>query len=142
MRRDITPGNLAGFETVVIDTGGNLVTYLKDWAMRVKGAVDKRGEFNSLKGFGLVKQEVSSFLEYITKVLQKNLVIVFHSQEEKDKDGSITQRITCEGSFRNTVWTPCDFGGYCQVIGASESSRLPRPRNILQRGRRALRASM
>lgn len=117
MRRDITPGNLAGFETVVIDTGGNLVTYLKDWAMRVKGAVDKRGEFNSLKGFGLVKQEVSSFLEYITKVLQKNLVIVFHSQEEKDKDGSITQRITCEGSFRNTVWTPCDFGGYCQVIG-------------------------
>jgi hypothetical protein len=23
----------------------------------------------------------------------------------------------CEGSVRNSIWTPCDFGGYVQMIG-------------------------
>lgn len=116
IRNDLTKENMSQFDTIVIDTGGSLITYLKDWAMRVKGAVDKRGEFNSLKGFGFVKTEVSSFVEYITKILNKNVIFVFHSQEKADKDGSVVQRIVCEGSFQNTVWTPCDFGGFVQSI--------------------------
>lgn len=116
IKEDMTRENLAQFDTIVIDTGGSLITYLKDWAMRVKGAVDKRGEFNSLKGFGFVKAEVKSFVDYITKILKKNVIFVFHSQEKADKDGNTTQRIVCEGSFQNTVWTPCDFGGFVQII--------------------------
>lgn len=49
--------------------------------------------------------------------MNKNLIYVFHSDEQKDKDGIPQQRLICEGSSRNTVWTPCDFGGYMQMLG-------------------------
>ena len=42
---------------------------------------------------------------------------MFHSQEQSDKDGNATQRLMCEGAAKNIVWTPCDFGGYVQMIG-------------------------
>lgn len=114
---DIQSPEMAEFETIVIDTGGSFVTFLKDWAMREKGAKLKNGEFNALKGFGFVKSEFSSFTDYVKTVLNKNVIYVFHSQEQSDKDGNPTQRLMCEGSVRNTVWNPCDFGGYVQMIG-------------------------
>lgn len=117
VRADVESPEMAEFKTLVIDTGGSFVTFLKDWAMRVKGARQKNGEFNSLKGFGFVKSEFNDFTEYVKTVLNKNVIYVFHSQEQADKDGNPTQRLMCEGSVRNTVWNPCDFGGYVQMIG-------------------------
>lgn len=115
---DVKSPEMAEFKTLVIDTGGSFVTFLKDWALRVKGAKQKNGEFNSLKGFGYVKSEFNDFTEYVKTVLNKNIIYVFHSQEQADKDGNPTQRLMCEGSVRNTVWNPCDFGGYVQMIGS------------------------
>lgn len=115
---DVKSPEMAEFKTLVIDTGGSFVTFLKDWALRVKGARQKNGEFNSLKGFGYVKSEFNDFTEYVKTVLNKNIIYVFHSQEQADKDGNPTQRLMCEGSVRNTVWNPCDFGGYVQMIGS------------------------
>ena len=65
-----------------------------------------------------MKSEFASFTGYIKTVLNKNVIYVFHSQEQADKDGNPTQRLMCEGSVRNTVWNPCDFGGYVQMIGS------------------------
>lgn len=101
---DVKSPEMAEFKTLVIDTGGSFVTFLKDWAFRVKGARQKNGEFNSLKGFGYVKSEFNDFTEYVKTVLNKNVIYVFHSQEQADKDGNPTQRLMCEGSVRNTVW--------------------------------------
>lgn len=115
---DVKSPEMAEFQTIVIDTGGSFVTFLKDWAFRTKNdAKTKSGQFNSLKGFGYVKTEFASFTDYIKSVLNKNVIYVFHSQEQADKDGNPTQRLMCEGSVRNTVWNPCDFGGYVQMIG-------------------------
>lgn len=115
--KDLASPEVADFETIVIDTGGSLITLLKDWAMRVKGAVQKNGEFNSLKGFGYIKTEFQSLTDYIKTKLDKNVIYVFHSEETKDKDGNPQQRLLCEGAAKNLVWQPCDFGGYLQMIG-------------------------
>ena len=115
---DINSPEMKDFETVIIDTGGSFVTFLKDWAFRTKpDAKTKAGQFNSLKGFGHVKTEFASFTDMIKTVLKKNVIYVFHSVEQADKDGNPIQRLMCEGSCRNTVWNPCDFGGYVQMIG-------------------------
>lgn len=114
---DIQSPEMADFQTIVIDTGGSFVTFLKDWAMRTKDAKLKNGEFNSLKGFGFVKNEFNRFTDYVKTILNKNVIYVFHSQEQRDKDGNPTQRLMCEGSVRNTVWNPCDFGGHIQMVG-------------------------
>lgn len=115
---DIQSPEIADFETIVIDTGGAFVTYLQDWAMRTNPAQNrqKNGAL-SLKGFGAVKQEFQRFTSHIRDVMQKNVIYVFHSDEQKDKDGNPIQRLLCEGAVRNTVWQPCDFGGYMQMIG-------------------------
>lgn len=113
---DLASPAMKDFQTVIIDTGGSLVTFLKDWAMEEKGAKTKTGEFNSLKGFGFVKAEWNRFTEDVKTRLNKNIIYVFHSNETADKDGNPIQRLVCEGSVRNTVWTPCDFGGYVQII--------------------------
>ena len=117
VRADLESPEMKNYKTIIIDTGGSLVSFLKDWAMNEKGAKTKSGEFNSLKGFGFVKAEWASFTEYIKTVLHKNVIYIFHANEEKDKDGNPIQRLVCEGSVRNTVWTPCDFGGFLQMIG-------------------------
>ena len=118
VQNDIKSADMAEFQTVIIDTGGSFVTFLKDWAFRTKQAArTKSGEFNSLKGFGFVKTEFGSFTDYVKTVLAKNIIYVFHSQEQADKDGNPTQRLLCEGSVRNTVWNSCDFGGYVQMLG-------------------------
>lgn len=115
---DIQSPEIADFETFIIDTGGAFVTYLQDWAMRTNPAQNrqKNGAL-SPKGFGAVKQEFQRFTNQIRDVMQKNVIYVFHSDEQKDKDGNPIQRLLCEGAVRNTVWQPCDFGGYMQMIG-------------------------
>lgn len=116
--QDIQSPAMKDFQTIVVDTGGSFITFLQDWAMRSDPKVNrqKNGAI-SLKGFGAVKQEFIRFTNYVKDTLDKNLIYVFHSQEQSDKDGNATQRLMCEGAAKNIVWTPCDFGGYVQMIG-------------------------
>ncbi len=117
---DIESPEVAACQTIIIDTGGSFVTFLQDWAMRSNPTVNKQKNGSiSLKGFGAVKSEFNRFTSYIKDVLNKNVVYVFHSEEKTDKDGNTQQRLMCEGAAKNIVWTPCDFGGYVQMIGDS-----------------------
>lgn len=105
-------------ETVILDTGGSFVTYLQDYVMRKDPSIYKQKSSNSvsLKGFGAVKTEFVSFTNRLKDVLKKNVIYIFHTQEEKAKDGSIVQRLLCEGAVRNIVWQPCDLGAYMQIV--------------------------
>lgn len=117
---DIHSPELSQYDTIIIDTGGSFVTFLKDWAFRTRpGCKTKSGDFNGLKGYGEVKTEFARFTEDIKTRLNKNIIYVFHTEEKQDKDGNPVQRLLCEGSVRNTVWNPCDFGGYVQMIGST-----------------------
>lgn len=115
---DLASPEMKDYQTVVVDTGGSFVSFLQDWAMRDNPAVNrqKNGAI-SLKGFGAVKSEFIRFTSHVKDVLNKNIIYVFHSQEQTDKDGNTQQRLMCEGAAKNIVWTPCDFGGYVQMIG-------------------------
>jgi len=117
--QDIQSPEIKDCETIVIDTGGALISYLQDWAMRTNPAVNqqKNGAI-SLKGYGAVKGEFQRLTSLIRDRLNKNVIYVFHSEEQKDKDGNPQQRLMCEGAAKNLVWQPCDFGGYVQMIGA------------------------
>ncbi len=115
---DIRSPEIKDCQTIVIDTGGSFVTYLQDWAMRTNPAQNrqKNGAL-SLKGFGAVKQEFQRFTNMVRDTMNKNIIYIFHSDEQKDKDGNPMQRLQCEGAARNLVWQPCDLGAYMQMIG-------------------------
>lgn len=117
---DIEAPEVKDCETIIIDTGGSFVSFLQSWAIRTNPASNrqKNGAL-SQKGFGAVKQEFQRFTNMVRDGMNKNVVYVFHSDEQKDKDGNPQQRLLCEGSARNIVWQPCDFGGYVQMVGTS-----------------------
>ena len=115
---DLKSPELAAYKTLVIDTGGSFVTYLQDWAMRSDPKVNQNKSGGiSLKGHGAVKAEFVRFTNYVRDILHKNIIHIFHSEEKADRDGKPKQRIVCEGAAKTVVWTPCDFGGYIQMIG-------------------------
>lgn len=114
---DVKTPQIQKCQTIIIDTGGSFVTYLQDWAMRNNPAARQKSGSISQKGFGIVKQEFLHFTNNIRDVMNKNIIYIFHSDEQKDENGKFVQRLQCEGSARNLVWQPCDFGGFMQMNG-------------------------
>ncbi|NBI10214.1 hypothetical protein D1641_09345 [Colidextribacter sp. OB.20] len=94
-------------QTIVIDTGGTLIQLMKPWAKRQ----DKRAATNGMAMFGVIKQEFDRLCAQIRSQDCKNLVVVFHTTEQQKGD-TIQTRLSCEGSAKDIVWTPADFGGH------------------------------
>lgn len=109
-------------KSIVIDTGGALINYLKDYVMRTKpGTQLSNGDFNGLKGFGYVKSEFESLVHRIKNLMHMNLIIIFHSNEVTMRDGTTAVRLQCEGSAKNIVWNMADFGGFMQMSGGKRT---------------------
>lgn len=91
--------------TIILDTGGSLVQMMQPWAktQEPKAARDGRAMF------GVIKREFDR-LTWQIRQDGKNVVIVFHTTEVQKGDVTVT-RISCEGSAKDLVWTPADFGG-------------------------------
>lgn len=114
---DLKSDELKAFDTIIIDTGGALVSLIQDYVMRKDPANKTKSGSISQKGYGAVKLEFQSLTNRFKTVYDKNIIYVFHSVEEKNKDGVAIQRLLCEGSSKNIVWQPCDFGGYVYMNG-------------------------
>jgi len=114
---DIESAAIKEYETIIVDTGGSFVTYLQDWAMRQNPTQNRQKSGGiSLKGFGAVKAEFVNFTNKLKYILDKNVIYIFHTVEQKD--GDITkQRLLCEGAARDIVWQPCDIGCFVQIVG-------------------------
>ena len=115
--KDLNTPEVAAAETIIIDTGGSLISYLQDWAMRSNPRVNKQNNGAiSLKGYGAVATEFNHFTDRLKVAMNKNVIYIFHTVEEKDRD-TVKQRLLCEGKARNTVWQPCDLGCFMQMVG-------------------------
>ena len=113
---DLTPINVADFDTLVFDTGGKLISLMSLWAIKKDPKYGQRDGSLSLKGYGFVGKEFVRLMDYCFYELQKNIVIVFHATEEKDGDNT-RLRIKVEGQTKNNVWEPMDLGGFVEIYG-------------------------
>lgn len=113
---DLTPANVPGFDTLVFDTGGKLISLMSLWAIKKDAKYGQRDGSLSLKGYGFVGKEFVRLMDYCFYELQKNIVIVFHATEEKDGDNT-RLRIKVEGQTKNNVWEPMDLGGFVEMYG-------------------------
>ena len=107
---DIESEDIKNCDSIIIDTGGALITLLQDYVMRKDPVNKTKSGSISQKGFGAVKAEFVRLTNMLKTRFNKNIIYVFHSVEEKDKDGNPVQRLLCEGSAKNIVWQPIDFG--------------------------------
>lgn len=113
---DLTAENVKDFDTIVIDTGGRLVNLMGQWAIKQDIKNGKRDGTLSLQGYGAVKREFNRLGDYINLQLNKHLIIVFHSVEEKDGEDT-KLRLKVEGGTRNDVWEQMDLGGFIEMQG-------------------------
>lgn len=100
-------------ESVVIDTGGTLVQLMKDWAKKTDAKAAKDGRAM----YGVIKTEFDRLCWQIRNQDKKHLVVVFHTTEQSKGD-TIQTRLSCEGSTKDIVWTPADFGGHMFMMGS------------------------
>lgn len=107
---------LSDFDTIVIDTGGKLLTIMGQYGRSIEPKYGQRDGSLSLKGYGWLGKEFQRFLDHCIYQLDKHIVIIFHTVEEKDGDDT-KLRIKAEGSSRNSVWEVMDLGGFMEMRG-------------------------
>lgn len=120
MEMQAVKASLKDFETIVIDTGGKLLTIMGQYGKQIEPKYGQRDGSLSLKGYGWLGKEFQRFLEHCIYVLDKHIVIIFHTVEEKDGDDT-KLRIKAEGSTRNNVWEVMDLGGFMEMRGKSRT---------------------
>ena len=116
MELQVVKENLKDFETIVIDTGGKLLTIMGQYGRKIEPKYGQRDGSLSLKGYGWLGKEFQRFLDHCIYELDKHIVIIFHTVEEKDGDDT-RLRIKAEGSSRNNVWEVMDLGGFMEMRG-------------------------
>ena len=116
---DVLTEDLSGYESIVIDTFGNLVKFmLIHFADKDPKLLTKGGTYN-IKIWGLIKNEFSR-LSFELKSMHKNLLFVAHQDESKEDDKTIV-RVKAQGSAKNDVIEILDFMGYCEMMGKRRS---------------------
>lgn len=101
------------YETIIIDTCGALIEYMKDWAMRTDPKASKKDGGFSLQGYGIIKTE---FLRLSAELRKKfNVVFLFHENMTKNGDDGVFYELVVEGSARTLVYQPADLAGHLFV---------------------------
>ncbi len=108
--------SLRDYQTIVVDTGGKLLTIMGQYGKSIEPKYGQRDGSLSLKGYGWLGKEFQRFLDHIIYQLDKHIVMVFHTVEEKDGDDT-KLRIKAEGSSKNSVWEVMDLGGFMEMRG-------------------------
>ena len=111
---------LADYQSIVIDTGGKLLTIMGQYGQKIEPKYGQRDGSLSLKGYGWLGKEFQRFLDHCIYELDKHIVVVFHAIEDKDGDDT-KLRIKAEGSSKNSVWEVMDLGGFMEMRGTTRT---------------------
>jgi len=132
---------LAAYETIVIDTGGKLLTIMGQYGKKIEPKYGQRDGSLSLKGYGWLGKEFQRFMDHCIYELDKHIVIVFHAVEEKDGDDT-KLRIKAEGSSKNNVWEVMDLGGFMEMRGNARTIGFSNCERYFAKGTRGIHGVM
>lgn len=109
----ITKEDLEPFDTVVVDTVGELVNLIIQVVIKEAkvNSVGGLGKEISLKGWGPVKNKITQWIQDV-RSFGKDIVFVCHAVEQQGKNESQNQyRIDIAGSTRNYLYAVSDLMG-------------------------------
>lgn len=98
------------YKTIVVDTTGALIEYMKDWAMRTDPKASKANGGFSLQGYGVIKSEFVRLSAELRRDF--NVVYLFHESMTKNGDDGVFYELVVEGSTRTLVYQPADLAGH------------------------------
>lgn len=112
----LTPSDVSEYETIIFDTVSKLQDLMKVWAIKKDPKYGQRDGSLSLKGYGFIAKEMSRLFDYCCYELNKNVIYIFQTVEDKDNDNT-RLRIKVEGATKNNVWENVDLGGFVEMYG-------------------------
>ena len=116
---DVLEEDLSDYETIVIDTLGELVNFMLKYFSELDKSLITRGGTYNIKIWGLIKTEFQN-LKMKLQDLNKNLIFVAHTTEDKDGEQKI-YRMDVAGSTAKDIIKILDFLGFCEMIGKTRS---------------------
>lgn len=97
------------YKSIVIDTCGALIDYMKDWAIRTDPKASKKDGGFSLHGYGVIKSE---FIRLSAELRKKfNVIYLFHENLTK-QDETVFYELVVEGATRTLVYQPADLAAH------------------------------
>lgn len=112
--QSITAADLEPYRTVVVDTAGRMVEIISEHVMGLDPK-NRSGRFApSLQGWGVVKGEFRSWVRAL-KALQKDIVFVLHSEEQRKGD-DVMERLEIAGASKNEVHRASDAMGRMKFV--------------------------
>lgn len=120
---DLTPQDLAPFNTVVIDTVGAMLESIKTHLLTTANNRQKDGSLK-LKAQGLANQIFKQYVNSLTS-LGKDVVFIAHASEDQNGD-QIIYRPDLGGKNRNELYRIADIMGYLTTVttGEGKNARL------------------
>ncbi len=114
---DLTPQDLAPFNTVVIDTVGAMLESIKTHLLTTANNRQKDGSLK-LKAQGLANQIFKQYVNSLTS-LGKDVVFIAHASEDQNGD-QIIYRPDLGGKNRNELYRIADIMGYLTTVTTGE----------------------
>jgi hypothetical protein len=110
---EISPDDLADYQTVVVDTAGRALDLLSADIIRRNPKMGRAGAL-TLQGYGALKSEFTSWLKHI-RTMGKDVVLIAHSSEDKSGDDLI-ERIDMQGGSKGEVYKVADAIGRLSMV--------------------------
>jgi len=111
---NIAAGDLADFDTIIVDTAGRALDCLSADIMR-RDPKAGRGGALSLQGYGKLKSEFVAFLKLLNG-FGKDVVLIAHMDEQRNGD-DIIERLDVQGGSKGEIYKAADAMGRVFVKG-------------------------
>lgn len=106
---------IKGFDTIVIDTAGKMLSFMDKYIMQTNPKMRKNDGTLSLQGYGVRK---NMFINFVNQVLLMGKSVIFVAHEREEKNGEDKQiRPEIGGSSAGDLIKELDLVGYMEAIG-------------------------
>lgn len=112
---EISPSDLQGYQTVVVDTVGRLLDLLAVHIIQDNPKMKGYGGALSLQGYGALKSAYAGWLKSLL-ALGKDVVLIAHDKEEKNGEDLIV-RPDIQGGSYGEVFKRADGVAYLHKVG-------------------------
>lgn len=111
----LSSGEIAEYETIVIDTAGKMLSFMDKYIMQNNPKMKKADGTLSLQGYGVRKNMFINFVNQVS-LMGKSVIFVAHEREEKNGDEKQI-RPEIGGSSAGDLIKELDLVGYMEAIG-------------------------
>jgi hypothetical protein len=111
----LASSDMAGYDTIVIDTAGKLLDYMSTWIIKNNPKMGRKDGALTLQGFGARKYEFINLLKRVS-TMGKHLIFVAH-EIEKGNDEDRIIRPEVGGSSGGDLIKELDLVGYMEALG-------------------------